>query len=159
MGEPISLAEACEFIWREADLLDRLSYDEWLELWTDEGKYVVPIERSEGDPAASLNILYDDNDMRQARVKRLESGFSVSAAPPARTVRTVSRFVVQHADESTIEIRCAQHIVEFKYDRFRHLPADVTYRLVRQNSDLRIDLKSVLLINSDAHLFGIGYLL
>lgn len=159
MSVPLSLQEACEFIWREGDMLDRTAYREWLPLWTDTGTYVVPIQRDEGDPAARLNLLYDGKEMREARVKRLLSGFSMSSAPAARTVRTMSRFVVLESSADAITVRCAQLIVEYKYNRFRHLPADVTYRLVKAGGDLKIDYKSVLLINSDDDLFGIGYLL
>lgn len=159
MSAPISLQEASEFIWREAELLDQLAYKQWLPLWTDTGTYVVPIQRDDGDPETRLNVLYDHKELREARVKRLLSGFSMSAAPPARTVRTVSRFVVKDASANSTTLRCAQHLIEYKYNRFRFLPADVTYRLVRQGDELKIELKSVLLINSDDDLFGIGYLL
>lgn len=155
----ISLQEAAEFIWREADLLDSLDYREWLQLWTEDGLYIVPIDRDAEDYAASLNVLYDNREMREARVKRLLSGFSMSSAPPARSVRTVSRFRVLESDGESLTLRAAQHLAEYKYDRTRLLAADVTYRLVRRTGDLALDRKVVRLINSDDALFGIGYLL
>jgi 3-phenylpropionate/cinnamic acid dioxygenase small subunit len=155
----ISLQEAAEFIWREADLLDDLAYREWLKLWTADGLYIVPIDRDAEDYAAALNVLYDDKGMREARVKRLLSGFSMSSAPPARPVRTVSRFRRLEGDVGSITLRAAQHLVEYKYERTRVLAADVTYRLVRTAEGLALDRKVVQLINSDDALFGIGYLL
>jgi 3-phenylpropionate/cinnamic acid dioxygenase small subunit len=77
----ITLEEGLPFVWREAELLDRLAYAEWLDLWTADGLYIVPIDRGDGDPADALNIIYDGAEMRAARVKRLLSGFSMSAAP------------------------------------------------------------------------------
>lgn len=155
----ISLQEAAEFVWREADLLDSLSYRDWLKLWTHDGLYIVPIDRDAEDYAASLNVLYDDREMREARVKRLLSGFSMSSAPPARSVRTVSRFRMLESGDESVTLRAAQHLAEYKYDRTRLLAADVTYRLVRRAGDLALDRKIVRLINSDDALFGIGYLL
>jgi 3-phenylpropionate/cinnamic acid dioxygenase small subunit len=158
----VELQEAIEFIWLEADLLDAQDYPEWLTLWTADGHYVIPIERERGDAddhAAQLNIVYDDATMRAARVKRLMSGLSMSASPSARTVRTVSRFRrLDDVDGATV-IRCAQHLVEYKYDRTRTLAADVTFRLVRSGTSLAIARKVVRLVNSDDALFGIGYLL
>lgn len=159
----VELQEAIEFIWLEADLLDAQDYPEWLTLWTAAGHYVIPIEREGGadadDHAAQLNIVYDDAIMRAARVKRLMSGLSMSASPSARTVRTVSRFRrLDDVDGATV-IRCAQHLVEYKYDRTRTLAADVTFRLVRSGAGLAIERKVVRLVNSDDALFGIGYLL
>ena len=155
---PIGLAEAQAFVWAEAELLDRHDYLPWLAQWTEGGRYIIPIERDAEDYAAVLNIAYDDGEMREARVKRLRSGFSMSSAPPARTVRTVSRFVVETSEPGALVLRAAQIIVEYKYTRTRTLAADVSYRLVRDGERLLLDRKVVTLINSDDTLHGIGYL-
>ena len=155
----VELQEAIEFIWLEADLLDAQDYPQWLALWTPTGHYVIPIERDGDDHAAQLNIVYDDHAMRAARIKRLTSGLSMAASPSARTVRTVSRFRRLADVDGAAEIRCAQHLVEYKYDRTRILAADVTFRLVRAGAGLAIERKVVRLVNSDDALFGMGYLL
>lgn len=162
--QPVSLAgitlqEAAEFVWREAEMLDRHEYGDWLALWTDGGIYAIPIDRESDDLAASLNVVLDNSEMRKARVKRLKSGFSMSSAPPARTVRTVSRFVKTADEEAGIAFRCAQHIVEYKFERTRVLAADVSFRLRRIDGALRLESKIVRLVNSDDFLWGIGYLL
>jgi 3-phenylpropionate/cinnamic acid dioxygenase small subunit len=155
----IDLQDAIALIWREAELLDRLDYKPWLKLWTDAGLYIVPIEPDAPDYAQLLNIAYDDAEMRQSRVKRLLSGFSISSAPPARTVRTVSRFVVAERSADAIALRAAMMLVEYKYERTRVLAADLDYRIVREGKGLRLDRKIVTLVNADDFLHGIGYLL
>lgn len=155
----ISLDEATRFIWAEADMLDRLDYKPWLPLWTATGRYTIPVEHDAQDYDNQLNVAHDDAVMRAARVKRLLSGFSMSAAPPARTVRTVSRFVVTGEEAEAIEIRAAMVLVEYKYERTRVLAADVDYRLVREDGVLKLDRKVVRLANCDDFLHGIGYLL
>jgi 3-phenylpropionate/cinnamic acid dioxygenase small subunit len=155
-----TLAEATAFIWAEADLLDRLDYKPWLTLWNATGMYIVPTQYGPVNYAEVLNIVYDNQVMREARVKRLLSGFSMSAAPPARTVRTVSRFVVTATGEGFIELRAAQMLAEYKYGHMRFLPADLRYRLVRgPDGGLLIDEKVVTLVNAEDYQFGIGYLL
>lgn len=156
----ISLQDAAEFAWREADMLDRHDYKPWLALWTADGRYVIPIERKEGiEYLDALNVAYDDAEMREARVKRLRSGFAMSSAPAARTARTVSRFVRTGETAEGLEVRAAQHIVEYKFERTRILAADVVYRLVRTETGIALAYKEVLLLNSDDALWGIGYLL
>ncbi|PZU57645.1 MAG: hypothetical protein DI547_13290 [Sphingobium sp.] len=155
----VTLEEAAAFIWAETELLDQLSYKPWLKLWDPAGLYIIPIDRDAADPAERLNVAYDGQEMREARVKRLLSGFSMSSAPPARTVRTTSRFVVEESDGNSITIRCAQMLIEFKYGRTRTLGADLTYVLVRDGDGLKLMRKTILLLNSDEDLFGIGYLL
>jgi 3-phenylpropionate/cinnamic acid dioxygenase small subunit len=156
-GMTITLDEAIQFVWREADMLDRHDYQPWLKLWTTDGRYIIPVDRETEDYENVLNVAYDDAEMREARVKRLTSGFSSSAAPPARTIRTVSRFVVLD-DADGMRLRAAQQVAEYKYERTRLLAADVTYRLVRDGGMLVLDRKVVRLINSDDALHGIGYL-
>jgi 3-phenylpropionate/cinnamic acid dioxygenase small subunit len=158
-GVTIELQDAVEFIWHEADLLDARDYESWLRLWTDAGRYVIPIERDVVDYAGALNIAYDDAALREARVKRLRSGLSISAAAAARTVRTLSRFVRVLDQPDVLEVRCAQHIAEQKREHARVLAADVTYRIVRAGDRLALDLKVVHLIDSDEAQHGIGYLL
>ena len=155
----VDLQEAMELIWLEAELLDSHDYRAWLALWVEAGRYVIPIDRETSDYASVLNIAYDDHAMREARIKRLASGFAMSSAPSARTVRTVSRFRPVEAGEGGLTVRAAQHLVEYKYERTRILAADVTYGLVRRPEGLKLDLKVVRLINSDDALHGIGYLL
>ena len=155
-----TLAEATAFVWAEADMLDRLDYKRWLPLWSATGKYIIPTTHDAVDYAEVLNIVYDNQTMREARVKRLLSGFSMSSAPPARTVRTVSRFVVTATGEGVIELRAAQMLAEYKYGHMRFLPADLRYRLVRgPDGGLLIDEKVVTLVNAEDYQFGIGYLL
>lgn len=154
----VTLDEVMQLAWREAELLDRHDYLPWLKLWAADGTYIIPVERDTEQFEDALNIVFDDARMREARVKRLRSGFSMSSAPPARTVRTVSRFVAHDESDGMLTVAAAQHIAEYKYDRMRVLAADVTYRVRREEGHLRINRKVVRLINSDDALHGIGYL-
>ncbi len=155
----ITLQQAMEFIWLEADLLDSASYDEWLALWTPDAKYVVPIDPAATDFEDALNYAYDDHEMRKKRVDRLVSGQSVSASPVARTVRLLSRFRVLDADHDGCDVRCSQMLTEFRRERERMYTADIEFRLVRADDGLRIARKVVRLINSTESLTGIGYIL
>jgi 3-phenylpropionate/cinnamic acid dioxygenase small subunit len=82
LTQAITLDEATRFIWAEADMLDRLDYKSWLPLWVEDGRYTIPVEHDADDFENQLNVAHDDAEMRAARVKRLLSGFSMSAAPP-----------------------------------------------------------------------------
>ncbi len=156
---PITLAEAMEFAWLEADLLDSASYDQWLALWAPDARYVVPIDPAETDFENTLNYAYDDHTMRQKRVDRLVSGQSVSASPVARTVRLITRFRILHTEGARCEMRCAQILTEFRRGRERMYTADIVYHLLRAPAGLLIQQKVVRLINSTESLMGIGYIL
>ena len=145
----IGLNEVVEFIWREADMLDRGAYEDWLGLWTQGGRYVVPVDPAATDFDNTLSYINDDRAMRSMRVRRLTGGQSVSASHAPRTVRTVSRFVTVKAEAEAYEVRCAQILIAHKRDKTEMLAADITYRLVAGGPQgLAIDQKVVALANA-----------
>ncbi|MGU7774393.1 aromatic-ring-hydroxylating dioxygenase subunit beta [Burkholderia sp. MR1-5-21] len=155
-----TFARAVEFVWREAELLDRRDYRAWLDLWDPAGHYVVPIDPAATDFAATLNYVYDDHDMREKRVQRMLSGYSASASDAARTVRTVSRFTLESGAADTIELKSAQLVVAYKRGAATLFGADITHRLrIDAEGDMRIAEKVVRLIDSTEALSAIGFLL
>ncbi|MDI9974263.1 aromatic-ring-hydroxylating dioxygenase subunit beta [Rhodococcus sp. IEGM 1307] len=151
--------QAIQLIWHEAALLDAKDYQAWDALWTDEGRYVIPIDPDTDDFDGSLNMVNDDTRMRRMRIERLTSGYSMSALAAARTVRTVSRFTVEERTEDSITVRSAQILVGFKRDDQQTLAADVTHRIRYTESGPRLDLKVIRLVNSQAAVNASGYLL
>lgn len=153
------LAKAAEFIWLEADLLDHRDYQAWLALWDPEGLYVIPTDANAVEFEDSVNYAYDNAAMRDMRVRRLTSGESMSAAHAATTVRTVSRFRLLDSDEAgVVTLRCAQHLVEYKFGKHRTYSANVDWTLRSEGDGLRIVRKVVRLANAGDPLAGITFL-
>jgi len=154
-----ALAVAIPLIWHEAELLDRKAYTEWLELWSIDGHYVVPIDPNAEDFAATLNYVYDDQEMREKRVQRMTSGYSASASDAARTVRTVSRFTSNGQHGDLIEVRSTQMVMAYKRGTTTLFGADLTHRLRLTDGRVRIVEKVVRLIEANEALSAIGFLL
>ncbi len=155
----ITLDEAIALVTLEADLLDHGQFQEWLGLYTPDGRYIVPIDPDTEDLEAVLNYAYDDAEMRRKRVERLLGGRSISAAPPARTVRLQARFRMLESDDARCTFRCAQLLTELRQGRERDYAANVTYRLVRTAKGLQIDLKVIRLLESTEALTTVSYIL
>ncbi|NAZ80403.1 hypothetical protein GTR02_01040 [Kineococcus sp. R8] len=153
------VAAAIELVWREATLLDAPDYETWDGLFTADARYVIPIDPTATDFEASLNMVYDDERMRRMRVERLVGGFSMSAVSAARTVRTLSRFVVREQTEDELELTSAQVLVGHKRERTFVLGADVTHRIRFVDGRPAIALKVVRLVNSDESVSASGFLL
>jgi hypothetical protein len=50
-----------EFLYHEANLLDRWQLEEWLALFSDRGRWLVPsTDLPDGDPARDLFLVHDD---------------------------------------------------------------------------------------------------
>lgn len=155
----IPLDEAMALITVEADLLDHGAYHEWLALYTPEAKYIVPIDPDQDDFEATLNYAYDDAAMRRKRVERLLGGRSISAAPPARTVRLLGRGRMLDSGTETCTLRCAQVLKELRQHRVRDYAAHVTYRLARTPEGLKIDRKVIRLLEATEALTAVSYIL
>lgn len=66
--------EVEQFLYKEAALLDEWRLDDWLTLFTDDARYVVPTtDLPEGDPQKDLVFIDDDRLRLQGRANRLKS--------------------------------------------------------------------------------------
>ena len=158
--DTITFEDAVRFVSMEADCLDHCEYQEWLGLWADDGLYAIPINSDSANMADELNYAYDDAAMRRMRVARLSSGESMSACDAARTLRSLSRFrQLEGVAEGEFQLRCAQHLVEYKRGNFRTYAANVSYTLRVEDGALRLVEKTVRLINSTDALAGMSFLL
>jgi 3-phenylpropionate/cinnamic acid dioxygenase small subunit len=148
------------FIWREAELLDRQDYAGWLDLWTSTGLYIIPTRHEAmEDYRDVLNVAYDNQEMRRARIERIASGLAPASTASARTARLVSRFTVTAEGPGFVNISTAMLLTEYKYERARTLAADVDYQLILDGAEIRLGRKVVRLINAEDHIPTIGYLL
>lgn len=153
------VTRAVQLVWHEADLLDRRQYEQWQDLYTEDGVYVVPIDATTEDFDNTLNMVYDDARMRRMRVTRMTEGYAIAAVDAARTVRTVSRFVVEAVTDEEVTLRSAQVLVAYKRGRHDLWAGDVTHRVrLRDDGDL-IALKVVRLVDSEDAVPAAGFLL
>lgn len=147
------------FVDAEADMLDFEEFENWLNLWTENGVYIVPIDPKETDFANTLNFAYDKADMRQLRVARLVGGEAVSTQTTEKTVRQMGRFRILDQDDEFVTVRCSMYLSECRHGNTKTYPADVTYKLQKDADQFRIDEKVIRLQNGDSYLSSIGYIL
>ena len=153
------LGQAIAFIWQEAELLDRKDYAAWGRLWAEDGYYIVPIDPETTDYASQLNYAYDDARMRRLRIDRFASGFSMSAADSATTVRTVSRFALADTDGDEIEVHSAQLLAAYKRGTTTLFAGNLTHRVRFTDDGPKLVQKVIRLVNSQDALNALGFLL
>lgn len=147
------------FLSREAWLLDRKDYQGWIDLWHADGFYIVPATLENVEAESSLNYIYDDQDMRRRRVQRLLSGASLTATPPTRTVRSLSRIVVLDHADGLARISSSLVLIASRRAVQRVFAADVEHLLDLTGPTPLIVRKTVRLINADEPLTDISFLL
>jgi 3-phenylpropionate/cinnamic acid dioxygenase small subunit len=147
-----------QFLFHEARLLDTQQYEAWLELFTDDATYWVPLEKDQASPLDASSIIHDDKALLELRVKQARHPRAHARLPLARTVHTVGNVVVREAKDE-LEVRSTLTLVEFRNEKQRLYGALVEHRLRRgPQGELRIAHKRVDLVNSEGELDGIAIL-
>jgi p-cumate 2,3-dioxygenase beta subunit len=136
-----------EFLYREAQMLDRWQLDEWLALFTDDAIYHVPTIGTAPDvgPENTLFYIADDRARLRERVIRLQKKGAHVEWPRSRTRHMVSNVLIDERGESELQVSAA-----FAVHRFKNAAADVyvgsyRYRLAITGDGLRIREKRSML--------------
>lgn len=94
-----------DFLFQEADLLDRWRLDEWLALFTEECAFLVPsTDRPDGDPNADLYLIRDDRFLLEQRVESLMTKTAWAESPHSTTRHLVANVRVTHVGGGVVEV-------------------------------------------------------
>jgi 3-phenylpropionate/cinnamic acid dioxygenase small subunit len=140
-----------EFLVHEARLLDERRFEEWRDLFTEEGYYWVPLKPDQASPDAESSLFYDDRRIMQTRFERLRHPNVHSQNPPHRTCRIVGNVVVESVDVTLGECSVASNMImtDYRMRTQRLFSGRVRHRLRRDATGYKIVLKRVDLINCD----------
>ena len=147
------------FLFHEARLLDTQRYEEWLELFTEDATYWVPLEQGQKDPYETSSIIHDDRTLLELRVKQIRHPRAHARLPLARTVHQVGNVSILNDTPTEVRVASALTVVEFRNEKQRVYAALVEHRLRRQGDTFRIAHKRVDLVNSEGEIDGIAILL
>jgi len=139
-----------QFLFHEARLLDDRRFREWMGLFTEDGTYWVPAVPAQESPFDQASLFYDDRDLMQTRIARLEHPRMHVQTPPSRTAHLIGNVVADPGGEGEYRVSSTVIMVEYRNDRQRLFAGRQTHRLRRDGAELRIVQKRVDLINCDA---------
>jgi len=144
--------EARELVCEEARLLDERRFDEWLQLFDEDGVYWVPSQAGQDSPRDMLSIFFEDKPLLAVRVNRLQQPSMHAQVPAVRTLHHVGALAVRPSASpgTDVEVRSSLIVCEWRNDEGRWFAGRALHRLRRGASGLRIALKRVDLINCDA---------
>lgn len=140
-----------KFIFHEARMLDERRFEEWLDLWTESGRYWVPRHHEQENPFEQISLFWEDRMLRETRVRRITNYRNWSQQPPTRTVHTIGNVEIDGVDdEGRLIVTSAMHIDEYRIEA-RHMGARVVHKLEAQpEGGWKIHLKRVNLANLDS---------
>lgn len=143
-----------DFVAAEAALLDAGRFDEWLGLFTEDGRYWVPLQGArQSDPLTHNSIAYEDRLLLRLRIERLKDPRAHSQHPPSACQHVLQRSVQERCDAvsegaAIVFVRTPFIYVESRGDDQLLLAGTCRHELVRRSSTWAIRLKRVDLLGA-----------
>lgn len=139
------------FLYLQAEILDARRWDEWLSLFTEDGRYWMPADPAHESGEGVPSIFYEDHYLMLTRKRRLEHPRAWSQDPPNRTSHVVSNVIVESEDPATGDVVCRSkfHVVEFRLDAQRYFAGSYRHELAKTPDGYKIRLQRVDLVNYD----------
>ena len=144
---PPTLRELVEdFLFQEAAMLDEWRLDDWVKLFTEDARYVVPTtDLPEGDPKRDLVFINDDITRLHARVARLTSRHAHREYPWSRTRRFVSNVRVEEVNAAELSVTANVLVYRFRSGEGAPYVGSIDYVLRRDGGDLKIAYRRAVL--------------
>jgi 3-phenylpropionate/cinnamic acid dioxygenase small subunit len=139
------------FVYDEARCLDEQRFEAWLDLFTEDAIYWMPLEPGQDDPRLHASLMYEDKLLLRVRVERLAGARTFSQQPRSRSHHLLQQPCVERLrDTGGYRTRTAFHYVETRLDTQALFAGWVTHDLVASDGRLQILRKRVDLVNCDA---------
>ncbi|MFJ9388775.1 aromatic-ring-hydroxylating dioxygenase subunit beta [Nocardioides sp. NPDC101246] len=150
-SEPAVLHEATAFLSREARLIDEGRFNHWLELFSDECLYWVPITPGGGDPQTEVSHAFDDRRRLTDRVYWLRTGLAYSQIPASRTRHLISNVEVLDVAPGSRLVRSNFAVYEFRAGATKVYAGWYAHALVQTEQGWRIKVKRANLLDSEQY--------
>ena len=149
-----SLERLFEFVYDEARLIDDKRFDDWYDLFTDDGIYWMPLTRDQPDGINHTSLLYEDKLLLKVRIERLKSPRSFSQHQPSFCQHVLQQPVLESTDtDACVWVTRTPFVyVESQGDSQLLLAGVSRLHIVEQDGRLRLRLKKVDLIMREAAL-------
>ena len=128
-----------DFLFKEAALLDAWRLDDWVDLFAEDARYVVPTsDLPDGDPQRDLVFIDDDVPRLRARARRLLGRHAHRERPRSRTRRFVSNVRAEETDDGTVWASANVLVYRFRAGDGAPYVGAIDYRLNRDGRDFKI---------------------
>ena len=146
-----ALLETTSFLTREARLIDEGRFNHWLELFSDDCLYWVPVTAGGGDPRTEVSHAFDDRRRLTDRVHWLRTGLAYSQIPASRTRRLIANVDVLDATPGERLVRSNFVVHEFRVGITKVYAGWYAHTLVKAQHGWQIKVKRVNLLDSEQY--------
>lgn len=152
MSNPdIDLRAIEQFLYDEANLLDNPDLDRWIELYSPDGSYWMPVKPDQADPLNHVSIFYDDRVMMEVRRRNFVHPRAASKDHRVRCSHIIGnvRCTGTTAQGDLIVTSNFQCVLYYRREQ-RVYAGTYEHHLIQEGGSFKIRHKKVLLINCDA---------
>jgi 3-phenylpropionate/cinnamic acid dioxygenase small subunit len=146
--------ELVAFVYREARLIDEKRLEEWYELFADDARYWIPLTRNQVSGLTENSLMFEDKLLLKLRIQRLRNPNAYSQAEPSYCQHVLQLPQIEDRGEGTgvAVTRTPFVYVESQRDAQQIYAGVAWHHLVRAAGALKIRLKKIQLLNSEAAL-------
>lgn len=144
---PRSVREQVEdLLYLEAALLDEWRMDEWLALWTEDARYIVPTnDNPDADPETDLMYMNHDRRLLEGFVARLKSVHAHREYPWSTTRHLVSNVRLLGENDGDLLVEAAFTVWRFRNEDRDSYVGRYAYRIAVVGDELRLREKRITL--------------
>ncbi len=150
------LETAAAVLFREASLLDKGGWNEWVAMYRPDAEFWLPAWRNEyetiSDPRTEVSLIYhDERRGLEERIARIESRKSITALPLPRTLHVIGNIMLVDTNARALEVESvvAVHVYDPRTMKEHTRYARYEHRLVRDGDadTWQIARKKITLVN------------
>lgn len=157
----LTSSEAQALLFQEARLLDERKFEDWLDLFSQDCLYWLPVLDIAGEPS----LIHDDRSAMEERVFRLLNTTVHAQTPVSRTQHDICNIEIENKGGGQAIVRCNQVVHEIRVGapgqmglgELRSVPARCTYRVIWEDG-WKLKEKKCLLLQRDLPLYNLTFI-
>jgi len=139
------------FLYDEADLLDNPDLDRWMNLFSEDGTYWMPVKEDQQDAINHVSIFYDDRVMMEVRRRNFVHPRAASKDHKVRSSHIISNVRTKgNNDKGDLIVTSNFQALVFYRNEQRAFGGKYEHHLIGEGDSYKIRHKKVTLINCDA---------
>ena len=142
------------FLYLEARLLDEQRFEQWRDLFTEDGVYWMPSRHDQTSADEVVSVFYDDRSVMASRIRRLRHPDAHIQAPVSYTSHGITNIEIE-ADPGpggNLVVHAVFQMAEYRRADPRWFAGRYRFELVAGDGSFRMRMKKVLLINCESAL-------
>lgn len=140
-----------QFLYDEANLLDRPDLDAWIDLYTEDGTYWMPAIEDQPDPLNHISLFYDDRVMMEVRRRNFIHPRAASKDHHVRCSHIIGNVRLAGSnDQDDLIVTSNFQVLMYYRNEQRAYGGTYEHHLAETADGFKIRHKKVQLINCDA---------